>query len=125
SRMLSVFCRTTPVPKVNFPRTTGSPGFNTGRCLENPGVFALATLFAEVSSDCWLTSRALRAVDSEPNSPDMISLLPAGARHYTPRSIRARRLARESLRGGRRWQGCVASVAAVNNGPASDDECAP
>src|SRR6266446_2069188 len=63
---------------LNPPRTTGSPGVSTVRCREYPGVLALATLLAEVSKACWLTSSALKATESDPYNPDIASLLPAG-----------------------------------------------
>jgi hypothetical protein len=76
SRRLSIFCRTTPVPKLNDPIVIGSPAATAGTSREYPGVFALATLLAVTAISCWLTVSELSAIERDPNNPDMVILQP-------------------------------------------------
>src|ERR1035438_2692485 len=74
SRRLSIFSRTTPVPTLSDPISTGSAAVTSETSRVYPGVFALATLLEVVSISCWLTESPLRATERDPNKPDIVIL---------------------------------------------------
>src|ERR1019366_8548045 len=124
-RRLSIFCRTTPVPKVNDPKITGALAVITERCREYPGVFALATLLEVVAISCWLTERALNAIERDPLKPDMGILLPgAGVRSAALRD-RACRWARNSPPHDSLRPDCARGGGGATSARVRDDGCGP
>src|SRR3981081_1998273 len=74
SRRLSIFCRSTPVPKLNAEIIIGSPAVAAGISRVYPGVFSLATFFPFTAISCWLTESEVRAIERDPNRPDIFIL---------------------------------------------------